>query len=99
MRTSTIALIVAACAIAALRYQAKRSRLAKAPANLRSFFHPNEIWWVRLRIHSGSGSYETRWTGRMVRAAMVFGPKEISGDVLANQMFRLLKQGLCRVTK
>jgi AcrR family transcriptional regulator len=32
----------------------------------------------------------------MVRAAMVFGPKELSEDVLINQILRLLKQGLVR---
>jgi AcrR family transcriptional regulator len=32
----------------------------------------------------------------MIRAAMVFGPKELSEDVLTNQILRMLKQGLVR---
>jgi AcrR family transcriptional regulator len=32
----------------------------------------------------------------MIRAAMTFGPKELSEDVLTNQILRLLKQGLVR---
>jgi AcrR family transcriptional regulator len=32
----------------------------------------------------------------MCRAAMTFGPKELSEDVLTNQILRLLKQGLVR---
>jgi hypothetical protein len=63
-----VTLIVAACAIAALRYRAKRSVSGRAAANSRPFFHSSEIWWVRLLIPSGSGAghVERQFTRPMV---------------------------------